>query len=96
MNLNQIGKEQWDWVESKGWHNKTDLECLALITSEVGEAIQECRGNKPTDKLPLELADIILRVCDFAHMKGIDLDAAITQKMAYNQIREIDLVAKSK
>mgnify|MGYP000695841195 CR=1 FL=1 len=44
----------------------------------------------PTAKpegLPIELADIVLRVADLAGRLGIDLQDAIAQKMAYNKTR---------
>lgn len=33
MNINDIAKANYDWVEAMGWHNKTPLEALALIAS---------------------------------------------------------------
>ena len=87
MNINEIAARQYDWVERMGWHNKTVLEALALIASEVGEAVNECRGEVPTPEFGTELADIILRVSDLAHWQGIDLAAVIADKMAVNESR---------
>lgn len=87
MDINLIAENQYHWVERMGWHNKTPLEALALIASEVGEAVNECRGETPTPELGSELADIVLRVADLAHWQGIDLAAAITEKMAINEAR---------
>ncbi len=87
MDINDIASKQHDWVERMGWHNKTVLEALALIASEVGEAVNECRGEQPTQKFGTELADIILRVADLAHDQGIDLAAVIFEKMAINEAR---------
>jgi NTP pyrophosphatase (non-canonical NTP hydrolase) len=84
MELKKIAADNWAWVESMGWHNKTPLEYLALISSEVGEAINECRGESPTSALGEELADIILRVVDFAHHHGIDIQSEVVRKMAVN------------
>jgi len=70
-----------------GWHNKTVLESLALIASEVGEAINECRGEAPTPNFQTELADIILRVADLAEWQGIDIAQAICDKMRINEER---------
>ena len=33
--INDLAVRQFDWVESMNWHNKTVLEALALIASEV-------------------------------------------------------------
>lgn len=87
MDINTIAARQYAWVERMGWHNKTVLEALALIASEVGEAVNECRGEKPTEALGEELADIILRVADLAQCQGIDLASAIKSKMDVNEKR---------
>ena len=87
MNLNTIGKKQETWVKSVGWGKERVLESLAMIASEVGEAVNECRGEKPTNKFGTELADIILRVACLAHRNGIDLDLAIHNKMRLNSHR---------
>lgn len=43
--------------------------------------------NKP-DGIPIEFADIIIRVLDLCAAYGIDIDTAIDEKMAYNRTRE--------
>lgn len=86
MNINETAKQQYYWVNRMGWHNKTPLEYLALIASEVGEAVNECRGPTPTEKLGIELADIILRTMDFALVCGLDIENEIQKKMAFNEI----------
>ena len=85
LSINSIAARQYEWVERMGWHNKTVLEALALIASEVGEAVNECRGDTPTSEFGVELADIILRVADLAHWQGINLAEAIAAKMAVNE-----------
>ncbi len=85
--INEFCEAQYDWVERMGWHNKTVLEALALIASEVGEAVNECRGEAPTDNFSEELADICLRVFDLAESQGINLQKAIHDKMAKNEKR---------
>jgi NTP pyrophosphatase (non-canonical NTP hydrolase) len=86
MHLKEIADKQFDWVERMGWHNGTVLEKLALIASEVGEAVNECRGDKPADNFGTELADIILRTVDLAVEQGVDIEAVIQSKMALNEI----------
>ena len=85
--INDFCEKHSDWVERMGWHNKTVLEALALIASEVGEAVNECRGEKPTPEFGEELADICLRVFDLAHTEGIDLQQAIFDKIVKNEAR---------
>lgn len=82
MDLSQIAKDHWRWVESVNWHNKSALEHIALIASEVGEAANECRGEAPTEELGSELADIILRVVDLAECRSIDIEKEVLNKMA--------------
>lgn len=87
MTLNEIGKEHGQWVRSVGWGTERPLESLAMIASEVGEAVNECRGEVPTDNFGTELADIILRTAVLADRYGMDLDACIRAKMQLNKSR---------
>ena len=87
MKLKDLAAQHFEWVESMGWHNKTPLEALALIASEVGEAVNECRGEKPTAEFGEELADIVLRVIDLAQWQGIDIEAEMIRKMDINKQR---------
>jgi len=86
LDINNIAKKQYEWVEKMGWHNKTTLESLALIASEVGEAINECRGEEPTKALGSELADIILRTVDLAYWLNIKIGDEILKKMQINEL----------
>lgn len=87
MDINELAAKQFDWVERMGWHNKTVLEALALIGSEVGEAVNECRHEHPSANFGEELADIILRTVDLAHWQGINLADVIAAKMEKNEER---------
>ncbi len=87
MKINEVAEQNFLWVEKMGWHNKTTLEALALVASEVGEAINECRHEKPTEAFGEELADIVLRVLDIAHWQGIDMEKEIKNKMFKNENR---------
>ena len=95
---------------------------LALIDTEVAEAIEELRGGRGINEkyysgghslfddigqrlieetdavdhhgnprkpegVPSELADVIIRTVDLAHENGIDLAAAIAEKLEYNASR---------
>jgi NTP pyrophosphatase (non-canonical NTP hydrolase) len=66
---------------------------LALIHSEVSEAMEGFRKDLMDDKLPqrkmaeVELADTVIRLFDLAGAYGFDLGAAIAEKLAYNAIR---------
>lgn len=73
LTWNDIARKQFDWVERMGWHNKTVLEALALIASEIGEAAGECLGGQRTPAFGEELADIVLRTADLAQWQGVNL-----------------------
>ena len=84
-------------ARSKGWWDtdRNNGEMLALIHSEVSEALEALRmGNPPDDKIPAfsgaeaELADVVIRIMDLAHARGWNVGAAIVAKMEMNKGRE--------
>lgn len=72
------------------------LAKLALIHSEVSEAVEHVRddkytihyaeGNKP-DGMVVELADVLIRIFHLCGELGLPLEAAVLEKMAYNASR---------
>lgn len=71
-----------------------DGERLALIHGEISEALQAfCHGNPQSEKVPNfsqaeeELADALIRLCDYAAGKGFNLGGAVLAKMRYNRKR---------
>ena len=83
--LNRFARFQHAWVDSVDWvESSTTLEKLALLCSEVGEAINECRGNEPTEQFGVELADVILRVLAVAEEHKIDIESSMIQKALLN------------
>lgn len=84
----EIQDEHVYWLKAKQrFKNKTVLEGLALVASEVGEAVNECRMEKPSPEFGSELADIVLRVVGVAAENDIDLEAEIIAKMEVNKNR---------
>lgn len=87
MHLKDISKEHFEWLKEMKWvGKKTPLEALMLIVSEVGEAANECRGEKPSNKLGSELADVILRTMGFAEEMGLDIENEIVKKIFANRL----------
>ncbi len=93
-------KEVHENAKSHGWweNPRREGELLMLVTSEVAEAFEEIRnGHAMTETyyseggkmegVPSELADIVIRVMDLCGYYGVDLEAAIAEKHAYNVTR---------
>ena len=70
-----------------------NAQAIALIHSEISEALEADRKDLIDDKLPhrsgleVELADAIIRIKDFAGGKDLDIDGAVEDKLAYNTTR---------
>lgn len=68
-------------------------EMLALIHSEVSEALEGVRKNKVDDHLPhrlsaeVEAGDAVIRLGDLTGCLGFDIGAAIYEKLVYNASR---------
>lgn len=95
FNLNTLAAEIMQVNTDKGF-NDAPLnvgEAIALMHSELSEALEADRKDLMDDKLPkrtgteVELADTIIRILHFSARKGYDIHGAVLEKLAYNKTR---------
>lgn len=87
-----------EWSGRRGFWpdgDRNDAEAIALIHSELSEALECLRfGNKPDKNLPeftgaeVQLGDTIMRIMDLAAGRGWNIAEAIFYKMRFNECRE--------
>lgn len=87
-----------------GWWSKPDgtimsaderaTTCIALIHSEISEALEGIRKDAMDDHLPkrkaaeVELADAMIRIMDLASAYGFNLGEAMKEKLIFNANRQ--------
>jgi NTP pyrophosphatase (non-canonical NTP hydrolase) len=93
---NHVAQEVHATAKEKGWwdHDRNDGEIIALLHSELSEALEALRHGNPADvKLPnfssveVELADVVIRLADYGAARGYRIAEAVEAKMAFNATR---------
>lgn len=101
MTLNEMAYEIHRENRERGFYDDVNpndarhvISFLGLIGTEIAEtieAVREPQGSKKLPGFPLEdeeVADIAIRLLDYAAFRGIDLDSAIEAKRKFNATRE--------
>lgn len=90
--LNSLVKTSYDIAVEKGWHDEErSLAALTLLMqSEVAEVLEDYRANRGITEIysegdnhkicgiPVEIADLVIRVADYCGKYNIDLESWTT------------------
>ena len=95
--IHQYAKDKGWWEPDRP---RSFGDICALFHSEISEAFEEFRAghtcteiyeneDKPgkLEGVPVELADLVIRVFDYCEWAGIDLQSVIARKHAFNLTR---------
>jgi len=85
-----LGRECYNIAESRGfWRDGQGNpgSKIALMHSELSEALEAIRKGGPIGAVAEEFADTVIRIMDFCYSQGYDLGGAIVTKIDTNRKR---------
>lgn len=87
--LDELAKSAHRTAMDNGWHDQEVPfpQYIAMIHSEVSEALEAHRKGMGYDKIAEEFADVIIRIWDASIELGLELSTATLEKMEKNKCR---------
>ena len=100
MDISELQREIHQSAIERGWWDNPHRdfgEVTSLIHCEISEAFEEYRDKHPLGEVrlekgkpegvPVEMADAIIRILDWAEKEDVDMAAVIRMKVDYNKTR---------
>ncbi|MGB4521009.1 MAG: hypothetical protein WBI28_03640 [Candidatus Omnitrophota bacterium] len=76
-------------AREKGWWDseRNDAELIALMHSELSEALEAMRNQGTKGAIAEELADCCIRIFDYCGAREINLEESLLKKIEFNKTR---------